>query len=401
MNIQIFSDLHLKHGGRSQSTTPIRGSPASDKVAGRWPASNFDASCVAASNARSVHTEVGEVTVLKTYNPSAIAAPFGHYDHGVEAVNVSRLLHISGQVGVDPDGSVPATVEAQIERVWFNIEAVLAAAEMSAGNIVRTITYMLDAAFLGHRRIGYRWGAAGFRRLLGPDGHVGEIVAGGTIQRIEQRPVPAEPAVVDFFIASLELLDIAVHVDQGSVDQIPPAAVVLRQDAGEAFRRQRTGPGAAAGRCRRGSLRSARPSSTTPTLATPSTSPFSSPRIASPMLGNSRRFAPGRRSLRTATVVAPLTTPILSRPTSTASPTCTRYTITLVPSRRNGREKIDERLAIPGRRGDPADNIELAAGDTVKTIARRAFVKLRPGRGGLPPVGSRPESPAADRRKIP
>ena len=46
--------------------------------------------------------------MLKTYNPSAIAAPFGHYDHGVEAVSVSRLLHISGQVGVDPDGSVPA-----------------------------------------------------------------------------------------------------------------------------------------------------------------------------------------------------------------------------------------------------------------------------------------------------
>ena len=162
MNIQILSDLHLKHGGRSQSTTPIRGSPASDKVAGRWPASNFDASCVAASNARSVHTEVGEVNVLKTYNPSAIAAPFGHYDHGVEAVNVSRLLHISGQVSVDPDGSVPATVEAQSERVWFNIEAVLAAAEMSAGNIVRTITYMLDAAYVPPL-------AAARRRHLGAD----------------------------------------------------------------------------------------------------------------------------------------------------------------------------------------------------------------------------------------
>ena len=100
--------------------------------------------------------------MLKTYNPSAIVAPFGHYDHGVEAVNVSRLLHISGQVGVDPDGSVPATVEAQIERVWLNIEAVLAAAEMSAGNIVRTITYMLDAAYVPAL-------AAARRRHLGVD----------------------------------------------------------------------------------------------------------------------------------------------------------------------------------------------------------------------------------------
>ncbi len=84
--------------------------------------------------------------MLKTYNPGGIAGPFGHYDHGVEAVNVTRLLHVSGQVGSEPDGSVPDDVEAQIERVWLNIEAVLAEAGMTPANIVRTITYMLDAA---------------------------------------------------------------------------------------------------------------------------------------------------------------------------------------------------------------------------------------------------------------
>ena len=63
-------------------------------------------------------------------------------------MNVSRLLHISGQVGTDPDGSVPDDVAAQIDRVWLNIEAVLAAADMSAGDIVRTITYMLDADYV-------------------------------------------------------------------------------------------------------------------------------------------------------------------------------------------------------------------------------------------------------------
>ncbi len=100
--------------------------------------------------------------MIRTYNPDAIAAPFGHYDHGVEAVNVSRLLHISGQIGVDPDGSVPDSVEAQIERVWLNIEAVLEAADMSAANIVRTVTYMLDAASVPLL-------AAARRRHLGAD----------------------------------------------------------------------------------------------------------------------------------------------------------------------------------------------------------------------------------------
>ena len=83
--------------------------------------------------------------MLKTYNPTDIAPPFGHYDHGVEAVDVSRLLHVSGQVGVAPDGTVPDDVADQIECVWHNIEAVLADAGMTTANIVRTITYMLDA----------------------------------------------------------------------------------------------------------------------------------------------------------------------------------------------------------------------------------------------------------------
>ena len=86
--------------------------------------------------------------MLKIYNPAGIAGPFGHYDHGVEAVDVSRLLHVSGQVGTDPDGSVPEDVAAQIEIVWNNIEAVLAEAGMTPANIVRTITYMLDADYV-------------------------------------------------------------------------------------------------------------------------------------------------------------------------------------------------------------------------------------------------------------
>ena len=86
--------------------------------------------------------------MFKTYNPSEIVAPFGHYDHGVEAINVSRLLHVSGQVGVEPDGTVPDDVAAQIECVWRNIEAVLADAGMTTANVVRTITYMLDADYV-------------------------------------------------------------------------------------------------------------------------------------------------------------------------------------------------------------------------------------------------------------
>ena len=82
--------------------------------------------------------------MIKTHNPAGIAGPFGHYDHGVEATNISRLLHVSGQVGVAPDGSTSEDIEAQIEQTWLNIEAVLAEAGMTTANIVRTVTYILD-----------------------------------------------------------------------------------------------------------------------------------------------------------------------------------------------------------------------------------------------------------------
>jgi enamine deaminase RidA (YjgF/YER057c/UK114 family) len=39
------------------------------------------------------------------HNPEQIAGPFGHYEHGVETALPWRLLHVSGQIGVAPDGA--------------------------------------------------------------------------------------------------------------------------------------------------------------------------------------------------------------------------------------------------------------------------------------------------------
>lgn len=45
--------------------------------------------------------------------PGTIAAPFGPYSHAVEVPEGSRLLYISGEVGVLPDGTVPDGIDAQ------------------------------------------------------------------------------------------------------------------------------------------------------------------------------------------------------------------------------------------------------------------------------------------------
>lgn len=82
--------------------------------------------------------------MAKVYNPTTIAQPFGHYDHGVEVSGGQRILQISGQVGTAPDGTTPKGIEEQTEQVWQNLEAILKEAGMNANHIVKTTTYLLD-----------------------------------------------------------------------------------------------------------------------------------------------------------------------------------------------------------------------------------------------------------------
>src|ERR1700751_1631859 len=75
--------------------------------------------------------------------PDTVAAPFGPYSHAVEVPEGSRLLYISGEVGVLPDGTVPEGIEAQAEACWRNIIAVLADAGIGVGDLVKITTYLV------------------------------------------------------------------------------------------------------------------------------------------------------------------------------------------------------------------------------------------------------------------
>src|SRR5262249_57388280 len=77
------------------------------------------------------------------HTPASVAAPFGPYSHAVEVPEGSRLLYISGEVGVLPDGTVPDTVEAQAEACWRNIIAILADAGMGVGDLGKITTYLV------------------------------------------------------------------------------------------------------------------------------------------------------------------------------------------------------------------------------------------------------------------
>ena len=76
------------------------------------------------------------------HKPSDIAPPFSAYSHGVSVEPGARWLHISGQVGITPEGDVPADLEAQTEQAWRNVLAVLADAGMGPHDLVKVTGYV-------------------------------------------------------------------------------------------------------------------------------------------------------------------------------------------------------------------------------------------------------------------
>lgn len=60
-----------------------------------------------------------------------------------DAVRVGDLLFLSGQVGLRPDGTIPAGIDAQARQTMDNIGAVLKSQGLGWGDVVKC-TVMLD-----------------------------------------------------------------------------------------------------------------------------------------------------------------------------------------------------------------------------------------------------------------
>ncbi len=86
--------------------------------------------------------------MLRYHNPRSVAAPLSKYSHGVEAPPQARLLFVSGQVAVRPDGTTPSDPREQHEQVWKNLIAVLGSAGMTAADIVRINGYITKPDFV-------------------------------------------------------------------------------------------------------------------------------------------------------------------------------------------------------------------------------------------------------------
>jgi enamine deaminase RidA (YjgF/YER057c/UK114 family) len=76
-------------------------------------------------------------------NPESIHAPLGRYVHQIEVSGESRMLFLSGQLGMAPDGSVPDDPVAQLGLAIENIVRNLEAAGFDPTDLVKMTTYVV------------------------------------------------------------------------------------------------------------------------------------------------------------------------------------------------------------------------------------------------------------------
>ena len=90
--------------------------------------------------------------MLAKHNPSTIAAAFSSYSLAIEAPAQARWLHVSGQVGVAPDGALAEGPEAQMETAFRNLLAILDSAGMGPHDLVKVTVFLTRQEDVGAYR---------------------------------------------------------------------------------------------------------------------------------------------------------------------------------------------------------------------------------------------------------
>jgi len=77
-------------------------------------------------------------------NPGNVHAPVGAYTHTATVPAGSELVFISGQVGMRPDGTVPASLAEQADIVFENIRSCLAAHGAGMEAVVKLTSFLVQ-----------------------------------------------------------------------------------------------------------------------------------------------------------------------------------------------------------------------------------------------------------------
>ncbi len=85
-------------------------------------------------------------------NPPDVHSPVAAYAHQIEIRGNERLLVLSGQIGMRPDGSVPADPAEQLGVAFENLRRNLQAAQMEMTDLVKVTLYLAGEMDPARRR---------------------------------------------------------------------------------------------------------------------------------------------------------------------------------------------------------------------------------------------------------
>jgi enamine deaminase RidA (YjgF/YER057c/UK114 family) len=91
-------------------------------------------------------------SVKQFRNPETVHPPLAAYAHQVEVGPNERLLVMSGQVGMHPNGTLPADPVDQLDAALENVERNLAAAGLAVGDLVKLTIYVVGEMDAARRR---------------------------------------------------------------------------------------------------------------------------------------------------------------------------------------------------------------------------------------------------------
>ena len=83
------------------------------------------------------------------HNPASIAPPSSAYGYGVKIDHAKSWLHVSGQVGTHPDGTLAGGTAEKMEVCWQRIITIVEDAGMKKEDIVKVTAYLTNAEDVG------------------------------------------------------------------------------------------------------------------------------------------------------------------------------------------------------------------------------------------------------------
>lgn len=82
---------------------------------------------------------------IKKYNPENVAPPIAQYHHVTVIPKEAELIVLSGQIGNDKDGILPADIETQFANALENIKSILISENLDTSNVFKINFWLTES----------------------------------------------------------------------------------------------------------------------------------------------------------------------------------------------------------------------------------------------------------------